>query len=280
MTIISTYFDYEHNGSFSRLAKTFEYSVRKQMPKANLILEQQEAPPLNGVQKNRVANHEKLRFWVEQAKKQTGRFILLDTDTILLKDLEDAFTHENEDENGRPLKDLALCRHKTRFYNIYSPPDENGKQTLIQELYIAPFNGGAIYCNPTEETFSLLDAWLAADEKLLNDPELHQRYIPKYNGMNQSALGYVIENPTEMGIKDVDIALLPAELFNVSSLVEWGHFTGEDEYLLHIKAALRKVVSGKTIQGVPNEIVDGFVRCGKAFLELENEMMNEGAQTI
>lgn len=278
MTIISTYFDYEHDGAFSRLAKTFEYSVRKHMPAANLILERQEAPPLNGVQKNRVANHEKLRWWVEQAKKQTGRFILLDTDTILLGDLNDAFTYETEE--GRPLKDLALCRHKTRFYNIYSPPDENGKQTLMQELYIAPFNGGAVYCNPTEQTFSLLDAWLAADEKLLKDPELHSRYIPKYNGMNQSSLGYVIENPTEMGIKDVDIALLPAELFNVSSLVEWGHFKGDEEYLLHIKAALRKAISGKTIQGVPNEIVDGFVSCGRTFLSLENAMMNEGAQTL
>lgn len=280
MTVISTYFDFPSDGTFTRLAKVFSYSIKKHMPAAELILNRQDPPELGSVKKNRIANHEKLVWWAEQAKKQTGRFVLLDTDTIALGDLEDAFDFAPE-QTGK-IKDIGLCRHKTRFYDVYSQgyqTAEGLRKDLIQQLYIAPFNGGAIYCNPTPETFALLDAWVRADEKLLRDPALHERYIPRYNGMNQSSFGYLLENPKEAGVSNVDISLLPAELFNVSSLIEWGAFTGETEYLLHIKAALRKAVGGATIEGVPSELAPGFVRCGRAFLELEHEMMNAEAET-
>lgn len=264
MTVISTYFDFDDdNGAFSRLARVFEYSVRTNMPQSTLILHRQPSPPIGDVQKNRIANHRKLLWWVEQALEQTSPFILIDTDTVVLRDLTEVFARKDAPT------DIAVCAHKTRIMNI---SDVEGK--LRHKLLFSPFNAGVVFCNPTPATHTLLKAWVAADEKLLTDPELHQKYIPTYNGMNQASLGYLIEHPNEFDLDNEgpDLSFLPAELFNVSSIVEWAQFDPDSAYVLHIKGALRKAVFGATITNVPVEVKEGFIRCGQTFLEYEKEM--------
>lgn len=144
------------------------------------------------------ANHAKLRKWVECIQGDT---ILIDADMLCLKDISHGF-------------DLI---------NHIGITDREGP---------IPYNGGVVFVKDTEEAKDFMQKWLEIDARMMSDAKFHRPYHKKYAGMNQSSLGWLMENGYAQYA-----TVLPSSFNCVEPWSDW-----KDAMLLHVKGVLRRNV--------------------------------------
>lgn len=149
-------------------------------------------------------NSQKLEKWGEIVYHATDDVVLLDCDTILLKDVGHVF---NDDF------DVAYTKRSkgVRF----------------------PLNGGVVFVKPTVEAKKFFIKWIDINTRMMSSLSFHHQWKRKYAGINQASFGFLLESNPTANIKDYDCAK-----YNACDTVNWLNDL-DKTHILHIKSELR-----------------------------------------
>lgn len=194
MKAVSVVFDYGSQNYYNRLADVLErsWSANSDIP---LELIRVEPPETAERHRSFYSNTKKLRLWRERFDQDT---IFVDADMLCLRDPAVGFDL---------VDDIGFTNRSGAF----------------------PLNGGVIFVKYTKRGKAFMKDFEAVNNRMLTDVKFHKEWQTKYAGINQSAIGYLIE--TEY----TDRNMLP-EKFNLCD--SWEDWRGA--YLVHIKGMLRK----------------------------------------
>lgn len=220
VTLISSFFTYPWDQSFKKLLVAFENSVKANMPDCNLIVDELDFPRNNidTTKLSFVSNTIKLRAWSKRIQELDDPIILIDADTIVLKDLSDVF--EEDFDIGYTVTGSSI-----------------------------PINGGVIFVKPNERSRKFFSLFYDVNFKMFKDKAFHTKWRNKYAGINQAAFGYLLENPE---LYDAKLKAFPCELYNAVDK-HWPDID-ENTRVVHIKSDLRKeCLKSTNIEFIPNK---------------------------
>lgn len=207
------YFEHPTCPQFVRLARVLERSARTHCPTWSIVIERL-APPVrrgHAPDSSALANTVKLETWNRdvQAAPDGARLLLLDVDTVILRPLDPLW--------DRPF-DVAYA--------------ERAGVKL-------PLNGGVIAVRVSDAVRRFFADWTAANARMLTDRTLHQLWKRKYGGLNQAALGFVLEE----GGHALTWGRLPCVEWNCEDST-WSAFDPAVTRIVHLKSALRQAIFG------------------------------------
>lgn len=210
MRVMSAFFDSDRSdGMYERFLKVWEYSAKKN---SGGIVDVVKIPPpktVGGDPYLHNANHAKLKVWRDYIESVNDDVVLMDADTLVLRDLTHVF-------------------EKNRFDVAVTTRDRTTRLTI---------NGGVVFVRNTPEALGIINLWHLSDIELHNDKKLHERFRAKYGGMNQSSYGYMITK--KMPGKIIE---LPCSVYNQ---VEWWRNRKVKPCVVHYKSQLRHAVLSK-----------------------------------
>lgn len=209
MKIVSVVFDYPtHSHKYSKMAKVWEYSIKKVMPDVTVELIKID-PPHWEVKKSYTSNTVKLDLWYKSLEATNENIIFMDCDMFVLGEMESAF--DNDFDIGYTVKARI---HKTS----------------------CRINGGIIFVKNTENAKAWMNELLKINEKMYYNEDFHNQWRCKYYGMNQSAMGYMSERYKG-----------PAKVKEFSTLIynacdcDWKNVKSNTK-IVHIKGKLREYI--------------------------------------
>lgn len=188
-------------GRYRQMADALKRSVERNSPHKLIVHDIR--PKRRSGRHKLVINTVKIEKWNEVVQQAEDNIVLLDCDTVLLKDVSHVFE-----------KDFDLA------------------YTKRTEGVRFPLNGGVVFVKPTKESKEFFKEWLDVNNRMMREPHFHRPWHVKYAGINQASFGYLLENdPT------IDIIDLPCAKYNACDTVDWRDL--EDPYILHIKSDLQ-----------------------------------------
>jgi hypothetical protein len=220
--IITVQFDRGTSDAYKRMMNTYKKSIAVNMPNAELLEFNIPEPEVRrGDNKFFSANTDKLSIWLECVEKYNDNIALTDCDMLCVKDFNDVFNLDF---------DVAITMH------------EDGA--------ILPLNGGVIFVKPTENAKYFMQLFKKVNDEMYNDKEFHQKWRDKYAGINQSAMGYILET----GGYRANVLKLPCQIYNNCD-PEWPTID-DNTRLVHIKGKLRQyVLRNYDFRAMPARIV-------------------------
>ena len=197
------------NPQWQRLFRAFEASVRENCPDAELHVIRSERGP---IRKNLPAhcslNTQKLHVWRAAVHAYDGELVLIDADTIVLRDLTEAFE--------RFRFDVAYTERPGAFR----------------------INAGVVFVQANRYSRRFFDRWVMINDALFDNQPECLAAITEHAGLNQAALIHLLDSPTIC-----DTLELPCEVWN--STQETWHTVCDQTYVVHIKNKLRALALGK-----------------------------------
>ena len=158
------------------------------------------------------SNTEKLHVWRDYMETATEPVIFADCDMLACGDASSAF--------NQPF-DVAI--------------------TTMTQPTRWKYNGGIVFARPTEKARVFFHEWARVNDKMVADPEFHEPYRIKYAGINQAALGWMLEN----GWSHKE---LPCRKYNACAK-DWPDIDSETVFI-HVKDLLKNMVlAGKPPHG-------------------------------
>lgn len=208
MRLMSAYFDGQRTkGMYGRFLKVWEYSAKKNSGAVGVDVVEIPPPKSAGGDPYLFnANHAKLKVWRDYVVSVDDDVVLMDSDTLVLRDLTHVFEKNDFD--------VAVT---TRGWNT--------RLTI---------NGGVVFVRNTPEARQIIDLWYESDIELHSDKKLHERFRAKYGGMNQSSYGYMLTKKLPGKIIE-----LPCSVYNQ---VEWWCNRNVKPCVVHYKSQLRHAV--------------------------------------
>jgi hypothetical protein len=206
MRLITTYFDYPGQRVFSNLMKLMKYSFQKNRLKLECV--KMPTPP-GERNKQLESNHEKLKVWAKFLDESNQDIIFLDTDMYCMRDFRYGM---------KRVKHIGLT---------YRTPGTG-----------FPINGGVVFVKNNEGSKNFFKEWIAADKWMYDNPEDHAPWREKYAGINQSSLGYILE---EKGMNKLATKLQCTEFNCVEPWYNW-----RQSCLIHVKSRLRRAWQGNS----------------------------------
>jgi hypothetical protein len=209
--LFACWFQEPRDRAWPRLARVLEHSAEQHCQgwdrRIRLILPPHRRP---GQGVGYVANTVKLEFWAStvDAMPDDARVALLDADTFIVNSLDAVW--------ATPF-DVAI--------------------TERPQGSIYPFNAGVVFVRANERSRAFMRAWAAANRRMLTDPAVHRVYQKRFGGMNQAALGALLDE----GILErlgLTMAALPCAEWNCEDLT-WHTFDPATTRIVHLKAGLR-----------------------------------------
>jgi hypothetical protein len=180
---------------------------------------QQETPSRGPRHASLYDNTDKLDTWVKLAMETTIPLVLTDADMMFQAgEFEDAFAEEDFDIG------ITFRTGDRKFL---------------------PLNGGVIFVRPTFAARLFMSRWQAVNLKMLKDAKFHQEWATKYAGMNQSALGYLLEKEQPV----CKIKKFPCRVWNAVD-EDWSPKVSGEAKLVHIKSKLRSACLRGSITGI------------------------------
>lgn len=210
MKIFSECFDYKTSNVYSILAAVCEYSANKYNPSSDFELYKIKAPDTTGHNRACVSNTVKLDKWVEIVEKTDDNVVLMDCDMLFTGDISHVFE--------KYKFDIALCQ---RTKNI--------QQRM-------PFNGGIVFVRNNRAALDFMKLWQKINLEMFNDVQFHNKWRPRYAGMNQSAFGYIFEKEKY----NAKILFLPCKIYNCCR-EDWPRVDSNTK-VIHVKSGLRKSI--------------------------------------
>lgn len=219
MKIVTVYFKSHDNTDYKLLLDVFRKSHCRNMPDVELVeieLPQPENPNTHIWNYN--ANSAKLSEWCKHMETATEPVIFIDCDMLMLRPGYHAFDVDF---------DIAYCGHETK-----------GK---------IPFNGGVIFARPTDEAREFFRLWKESNDYLYNNPQEFNKWRKVYAGINQSALGRLLDEIPY----SAKVHRYPLVQWNCTDS-HW-HEINEDTVYVHIKGSLRRALLTRANPSGPYE---------------------------
>lgn len=201
---------------YGRHARVLEYSARKNSPGWTVNVQKIGTPRPRTVARRGgstagyVYNTWKLEHWllaVENAA-EGELMLLIDADTMVLRPLD-------------AIQDIPFDVAIT---------EKRGITRL-------PLNGGVLFLRVNARSRAFMRAYWDWNLRLLGNSVLHNRYWATYAGMNQAALGALLENG---GGELAHVAEIPCREWNLESAT-WETFSTENPpRIVHVKGAMRR----------------------------------------
>lgn len=214
--LIACHFDEGRDALWSRFARVLERTAAMHCPAWSVEIAQ---IPANRVQRKPelwqtamgvptfVRNTHKLAYWNArvQAAAEGEHLLLIDVDTMILRPLDDVWS--------RPF-DLAYTVKRAQF----------------------PLNGGVIFLRVSDRVKRFVGAWVDENARLLTDTNKRKPWQVKYGGINQAALGHMLE---QIDVTGVQVAALPCQEWNCEDS-SWSAFDPAVTRIVHLKSLLRR----------------------------------------
>lgn len=207
MQIVTVCFDYQDRPEFGILLDVFRASIKRHMPDVEYVEYRPEPPEYDGRNHGYLDNTFKLKIWCDHMAKTDKKVIFIDCDMLALRSARHAF--------------------KSPFDIAY---------TACPNGYMVPLNGGVIMARPTDKARLFFERLRDVNDQMYNNYEFHKPWQDKYHGMNQSAMGYVLENASS----DINILQYRTREWNAIEC-DWRHINS-DTVFCHINKALRRAV--------------------------------------
>lgn len=206
-SLYSCWFDAERNDYYRRMANVLDKTARRHCPDWMVWVERLQCSRRDAG--TTAANTKKLDWWTDRVTEAQ------DGDEVLLIDSDCMITGPIDDVWGQDF-DVAITRRES------------------DKPY--PYNGGVAFLRISERTRLFMQTWAAVNRKLRDNPPELSRWRKKYGGMNQAALGAILES----GIADpLDLKLveLPCRIWNCEDSA-WKLY-GPETRIVHYKSGLR-----------------------------------------
>jgi hypothetical protein len=201
---------------YDKLYAVFKKSIEQNAPLTELV-ELRTTPPEVNPSAYKISfssNTYKLKLWCDYLETATDPVVFADCDMVCLADPATVFEEFKDFDIG------YTERHA-----------ETGRKL--------PINGGIVFARPTPETKAFFKRWYEVNCLMLSNRNVHNKYHEKYGGINQSAFGYLLENPSEHTAK---LQAFPTRIYNAVDC-DW-HLIKEDTMFVHYKSDLRRRVLG------------------------------------
>lgn len=202
MKAVSVVFDYGSRDNYNRLADVLEKSWAENA-RVPLELHRIQAPETGQRHASFYSNTKKLELWRECFDQDT---IFVDADMLCLRCPSGGF---------ELVEDIGIT----------------GRSGPL------PLNGGVMFIKHTKRGKAFMKDFEEINARMLEDKKFHKQWQDKYAGINQSAIGYLIENEYQ------DYDLLP-EVYNLCD----GWEDWRTAHLVHIKGHLRKICLRRRIR--------------------------------
>jgi len=212
MIIVTTVFKYKDKPSdYKRLYQVFMASCAKHMPGVTVKTLKLDVPPAKDNRKPGIwTNTAKLRAQVNYIKTLKDDVVLADCDMLCLKPFDDVFKKYDFDIGitTKPPGVKSSCR----------------------------INGGIIFIRNSAQARAWMQELLKINDRMYKDQAFHNEWRKKYYGMNQSALGYMLERAkTKARVKE-----FRTTIWNAVDC-DWTNVTDKTR-LVHIKGKLRACI--------------------------------------
>ena len=203
MKLVTVYFDYPGSNNYKRLLNAMINSAENIGYKIKVI--PIDPPEQIKNKRSHDSNTVKLGEWSGylDSLKEGEHVVFLDCDLIFLKPIEDAFNHD---------------------FDVAYTYRDNG----------VPLNGGVVFLRNNKYARAFIKQWTHVNEAMYSGTMPMKPYVDKYCGINQSALGYLLEE----GDLDCDIEALPCSIYNACG-DKWRSLD-PDTRIIHIKDELRR----------------------------------------
>lgn len=144
--------------------------------------------------------------------------------------------------------------------------------TVKRGITRLPLNAGVIFLRVNDRSRAWFRAWLHWNMKLLGNAVLHTHYWKTYAGMNQAALGALLENGGEKLARQLE---LRCEEWNCESAT-WDTYRAEaPPRIVHVKGVMRRALMDPSHYRV-NSTPRGQIAA--VWWDLEREAMKEGGR--
>jgi len=219
--LVTVYFEPGEDGRYDLMRLARVYKASAESKGAELECVQIATPGKHHRIRWVIENTAKLEKWREIVHETKVPVILTDADMLYMHDPSDAFLH--------PF-DVAFTRKRS-----------------VNHL---PINGGVFFARPTDGARRFMDMWCDENRKMVENPTHHHIWRSVYGGINQSAMGRMIQ---EFDTQGIVIASLPCEIYNA---VEgfWDSAINRKARLIHAKGILRELCLGESPSGASHEM--------------------------
>ncbi len=153
----------------------------------------------------------KLDYWCSRIEhaEDGARVLLMDTDMVILRPLD----------------------------AVWQQPFDVAYTTRPAEY---PFNAGVVFVRVSEVSRAFVRLWRDENRRMFADRAYHRPWRRKYGGMNQAALGCVLESAQRQ-----TLSILPLSCAEWNSEdASWPAFDPAVCRVLHVKSALRRTIFG------------------------------------
>ena len=198
---------------WERMARVLEHTARKHCSGWSIEVREMPVPAENPVRgAHAVANTAKLEEWTRAVleAEDGARILLIDADTVILHRLDVVW--------GMDFDVAYTVRPKAMW----------------------PINAGVVFLKVNERSRAFMAEWNVENLRLFHDQAAHARVLAKWGGMNQSALGSLLDGGIvkRLGLGAIR---LPCSEFNCEDST-WPEFDPKVARVLHLKGALRRTI--------------------------------------
>jgi hypothetical protein len=193
---------------YRRLAAVLEHTAKKHLPSWDVRVEEVRPQVYDSAMGNLSHgwNTQKLVWWRDQIVNAPdgARVLLIDGDTAILRPLDPAW--------------------EQRFDVAYTVRPRG-----------LPLNGGVMFVRVSNRTRHFMSLWAEHNLRFIGDAVAHEPWRTKYAGINQSALGYVLEREDH----GCHIVQLQCREWNACSP---DLFSPSISRVLHVKSGFRRAI--------------------------------------
>lgn len=223
--LISCYFT--EGERWPRLAGVLEHTAHQHCQGWDIRVSRLQMPTQPAIADCYAANSHKLAHWCQEvdAAPDGTPMLLIDADTAILRPLDDIW--------DQPF-DMA--------YTVRPP----------RSRY--PFNAGVVFVRASLRSRAFLAYWLDVNQRFLGNQRDHETWKRRYGGINQAALGHVLDLcPNVFG--SVQLLTLPCATWNCED-DSWATFDPQATRILHVKSDLRRLVFGGPKQAARSQYAE------------------------
>jgi hypothetical protein len=230
-----------------RMARVLEHSARKRCSSTNWTIDVRELDPCTVKRADKphdprtyAVNTYKLAAWraIVDDAHDGDELVLIDTDTMILAPLDPAFddaahcvdTRTVAALHAMPIADRLQFPGDSRSYDVAFTWKTNTTTLAL--------NGGVVFVRVNARSRALMRAWCDRNDALFANPVEHARYHPRYGGINQAALGSMLERGETAGAR---VAFLDCRVWNACYGPLW-QTAQNGARVLHCKSTLRRAL--------------------------------------